>query len=686
MKRYLAKDILNVTVAGHNGSGKTSLVEALAFISGKCSHLGDIAAGNTICDFDDEEIKRKLSIAASIVPIEWKKIKMNFIDVPGLFDFEGALCEGMRVTDTALITVSGKSGIEAGTYKAFKTADSRNLTKVFFVNGLCEEDSRFYRVFEALKTEFGPTICPIVVPHITDGKADCYVNMLEFKAYSYQDGKSKEVPIPDMGTRFNGLRTAIYEAVAETSDEMFEKYFSGEAFTPEEIIVGISKGVKSGKIIPVFCGDAKYLYGIEQLLDGLKWLLPRANEKNSEIACTIEGEPIIIESNPDKQASAIVFKTIVDQFIGKLSFIKVISGSILPDTSLFNTRTLKIEKISKILTMSGNKQEETDVISAGDIGAIPKLLDTKTGDTLSSLSQKIILDPIAYPSSTFSMAVIPKDKGDEEKIVLAITRLCEEDPTIKLQTNNETHQLILYGLGEQHLDVITSKLKNKFGLDVTLDVPKVAYRETIRKKVSAQGRHKKQTGGHGQFGEVFIEFEPADTDDLIFEERIVGGAVPKTFFPAVEKGLREAICHGPLANYPMVGVKATLYDGSYHPVDSSEMSFKMAAILAYKNGIKKADPILLEPLGDLIATIPEANTGEFMGEINKRRGHILGIDLNDDGVQTIRAQVPMSQMHDFITFMRRSTQGRGTFSFNFSRYEPVPTNIAGKIIEDLNKN
>ena len=549
-------------------------------------------------------------------------------------------------------------------------SDKRGLTKIFFVNGLCDESARFYRVFENLKASFGPSVCPVVVPYIVDGQADCYVNLLEYKAYKYENGKITTVPLPDMGNRLEGLRTAICEAVAETSDEMFEKYFSGEDFTPEEIIVGVSKGVKEGKISPVFCGDALLTYGIEQLLNGLIWLAPSAEDKSEELALDTEGNPVELSVNENALPAAIVFKTVADPFVGKLSYFKVISGKISPETPIMNMRTGTIERLTKVMTICGKKLIDTPYITAGDIGAAAKLQSTNTGDTLCAPARKVILEGIEYPQPSYSKAVYPKNKGDEEKVAQGLLRLSEEDPTIRFKTNNETHEMILTALGEQHIDVIVSKLKSKFGVEVTLSTPKVAYRETIRKKVKAQGKHKKQTGGHGQFGDVWIEFEPFD-GDFEFDERVVGGAVPKGFFPAVEKGLRECMQKGPIAGYPVVGVKATLYDGSYHPVDSSEMSFKMAAAIAFKTAMESADPILLEPIGTLKATVPDSAMGDVMGEINKRRGRVYGMNPAGNGYQTIEAEIPMAETSDFSTFIRQATQGRGHHTIEFLRYDPA---------------
>lgn len=683
MKQYEAKKIKNIVLAGHGGAGKTSVAESMVYLSGASDRLGKVTDGNTICDFDPEEIKRKVSVVASVAPLEWKNYKINLIDTPGLFDFAGGMYEGMRAADTALIVVSGKNGVNVGTEKAFKAAGKAGLSKVFFVNGLCDESARFYRVFETLKASFGPSVCPVVVPYIVDGKANCYVNILEYKAYMYdENGKVSPAAMPDMGDRLEGLRTAIYEAVAETSEEMFEKYFSGEEFTPEEVIMGVSRGVKDGTITPVFCGDAQNTYGIDQLLNGLAWLAPNADEKGGEIGVDENGDPVEISVNENGALAAIVFKTVADPFIGKLSYFKVLSGKLAPETPVINMRTGASERIGKVMIARGKKQEEMSYIGAGDIGAVAKLSGTITGDTLCSPVRKVILDRIEYPVPSFKMAIAPKTKGDEDKVAQALSRISEEDPTIKFENDTETKQMLLSGLGEQHLDVIVSKIKNKFGVDVVLKEPKVAYRETIKKKVQVQGRHKKQSGGHGQFGDVWIEFEPCDSDGLEFAERVVGGAVPKGFFPAVEKGLRESIKKGPLAGYPVVGLKATLYDGSYHPVDSSEMSFKMAASIAYKNGLPTADPVLLEPIGALKATVPDSNMGDVMGEVNKRRGRVLGMTPSEeDGMQVVEAEVPMAEMHDFSTFIRQITQGRGSYTFDFQRYESAPAQVAQKIIE-----
>ena len=682
MNQYLAKNIINLAVAGHGGAGKTSLAEAMLYLAGVSDRRGKVGDGNTVCDYDPEEIRRKASISAAVAPLEWKNKKINLLDAPGLFDFEGGMMEAMRAADTALIVVSGRDGVAVGTEKAFAAAEKNGLAKIIFVNGLCDESARFYRVFEDLKAQFGPSVCPVVVPFIQDGQANIYINLLEYKAYDYSGGKPVAVAMPDMGDRLEGLRTAIYEAVAETDDELFEKYFAGEPFTPEEVIVGVSKGVKSGTITPVFCGDALLMRGMEQFMDGLCWLAPSAGDKAGELGTDVDGNPVELSVNEDGAAAAIVFKTVADPFIGKLSYVKVVSGKISTDSQLVNMRTGNTERVGKTVMMVGKKQVDVKYIGAGDIGAIPKLSATNTGDTLCSPARKVTLEGVEYPNPTLSMAIVPAKKGEEDKIAQGLMRLSEEDPTLQFSTNNETHEMILSGLGEQHLDVAVSKLKTKFGVDVSLKKPKVPYRETIRKTVQVQGRHKKQTGGHGQFGDVWIEFSPCDSEGLEFGERVVGGSVPKGFFPAVEKGLRECIQKGPLAGYPVVGLSAVLYDGSYHPVDSSEMAFKTAAALAYKAGMPQANPVLLEPIGHLKATVPDANMGDVMGEVNKRRGRVLGMEPAGEGRQTVEADVPMAEMHDFTTFIRQCTQGRGSFTFGFERYEEAPANVAQKVIEE----
>ena len=686
MKQYLAARIRNIALTGHSDSGKTSLAEALLFKAGASDRLGKTSEGNTVCDFDPEEIKRKVSVCTAVAPFAWGSTKINLIDTPGLFDFAGEAAQGVRAAESLLIAVSGKSGVDVGTEKAYKMAKDLSKATLFFVSKLDVEHSDFYKVFEELKSTFGPSVCPIVVPYVEDQQVKCYINLIDMKAYTYDDkGEAHEVDMPDFGHRLDGLTAAVSEAVAETDESLFEKYFSGEQFTRDEIIRGVHTGVTNGSISPVLCGCSTNLQGIDMLLDCIVDLLPSPWEKGAEVAVDAEGEPVEVPCTDEAPLAAYVFKTIADPFVGKLSYVKVISGKLAADSAPINSRTGQPERLGKIIYIRGKKQEDTAYITAGDIGAVTKLAATETGDALCDPIKVLSFDPIHFPHPCLTMAIKAEAKGDEAKIASALQRLMEEDPTLAYENNAETHQQLISGLGEQHLDVLVSKLKNKFGVSVSLEVPRVAYRETIRKKVKVQGKHKKQSGGHGQFGDVWVEFEPTVGDDLVFEEKVFGGAVPKSFFPAVEKGLQDCVKHGVLAGYPVVGLKATLVDGSYHPVDSSEMSFKMAASLAYKAGMPQASPVLLEPIGNLKVYVPDSNTGDIIGDLNKRRGRVLGMNPANDGLQEIEADVPMSEMSDFATAIRSMTQGRGYFTLEFARYEQLPSNLEAKVIEEAKK-
>ena len=686
MKQYLAGRIRNIALTGHSDSGKTSLAEALLFKAGASDRLGKTSEGNTVCDFDPEEIKRKVSVCTAVAPFAWGSTKINLIDTPGLFDFAGEAAQGVRAAESLLIAVSGKSGVDVGTEKAYKMAKDLSKATLFFVSKLDVEHSDFYKVFEELKSTFGPSVCPIVVPYVEDQQVKCYINLIDMKAYTYDDkGEAHEVDMPDFGHRLDGLTAAVSEAVAETDESLFEKYFSGEQFTRDEIIRGVHTGVTNGSISPVLCGCSTNLQGIDMLLDCIVDLLPSPWEKGAEVAVDAEGESVEVPCTDEAPLAAYVFKTIADPFVGKLSYVKVISGKLAADSAPINSRTGQPERLGKIIYIRGKKQEDTAYITAGDIGAVTKLAATETGDALCDPKKVLSFDPIHFPHPCLTMAIKAEAKGDEAKIASALQRLMEEDPTLAYENNAETHQQLISGLGEQHLDVLVSKLKNKFGVSVSLEVPRVAYRETIRKKVKVQGKHKKQSGGHGQFGDVWVEFEPTVGDDLVFEEKVFGGAVPKSFFPAVEKGLQDCVKHGVLAGYPVVGLKATLVDGSYHPVDSSEMSFKMAASLAYKAGMPQASPVLLEPIGNLKVYVPDSNTGDIIGDLNKRRGRVLGMNPANDGLQEIEADVPMSEMSDFATAIRSMTQGRGYFTLEFARYEQLPSNLEAKVIEEAKK-
>lgn len=677
MKTYAPDQIRNIALAGHASKGKTTLLEAMLHLAGATERAGKVADGNTVTDFDAEEKKRHISMASAVASIEYKNKKLNFIDTPGLFDFEQGAFEGLRAAETAVIVVSARSGLAVGAEKAFKNAGSRRMARVLVTTKMDDDRADFYKSFNGIVAKFGTAACPVVVPIISGGKVAAYYNMIDGKAYAYADGKRTESDAqPDDAPRFAAVQAVFTEAVASADEELMEKYFEGEELTPEEKIRGLKSGVADGSIIPVFALSGLAETACDLLLDFLAEVCPAPK---SEYAADADGEPIELTPDPNGPLAAVCFKTVADPFIGKLSYFKVISGKITAATPAYNARTGKEERMGKLVSVFGAKQTDISELSAGDIGAVTKLGGFATGDTLCSAGQVVTLDGVHIPSATYAMAVEVAKKGEEEKVASGLSRLCEEDPSLHFGVNNETHQQILSGLGEQHLDVAMARLKSKFGVEATLVQPRVAYRETITMKVSAQGRHKKQSGGHGQFGDVFIEFEPYDTEELVFAERVVGGAVPKNFFPAVEKGLRESMQKGVLAGYPMVGVKATLFDGSYHPVDSSEMSFKTAASLAYKEGIPKAMPVLLEPILTVTATVNDEAMGDVIGDINKRRGRVLGMTPSGDGSQEIMAEVPESEMSTFSTAMRQMTQGRGSFTTAFARYDRCPEHIAQKI-------
>lgn len=677
MKTYAPDQIRNIALAGHASKGKTTLLEAMLHLAGATERAGKVADGNTVSDFDAEEKKRHISMASAVASVEYKDKKLNFIDTPGLFDFEQGAFEGLRAAETAVIVVSARSGLAVGAEKAFKNAGSRRMARVLVTTKMDDDRADFYKSFNGIVAKFGTAACPVVVPIISGGKVAAYYNMIDGKAYAYADGKRTESDAqPDDAPRFEAVQAVFTEAVASADEELMEKYFEGEELTPEEKIRGLKAGVADGSIIPVFALSGLAETACDLLLDFLAEVCPAPK---SEYAADADGEPVELTPDPNGPLAAVCFKTVADPFIGKLSYFKVISGKITAATPAYNARTGKEERMGKLVSVFGAKQTDISELSAGDIGAVTKLGGFATGDTLCSAAQVVTLDGVHIPGATYAMAVEVAKKGEEEKVASGLSRLCEEDPSLHFGVNNETHQQILSGLGEQHLDVAMARLKSKFGVEATLAQPRVAYRETITMKVSAQGRHKKQSGGHGQFGDVFIEFEPYDTEELVFAERVVGGAVPKNFFPAVEKGLRESMQKGVLAGYPMVGVKATLFDGSYHPVDSSEMSFKTAASLAYKEGIPKAMPVLLEPILTVTATVNDEAMGDVIGDINKRRGRVLGMTPSGDGSQEILAEVPESEMSTFSTAMRQMTQGRGSFTTAFARYDRCPEHIAQKI-------
>jgi elongation factor G len=675
-------NIRNISLLGHGSDGKTSLAESILFLTKGTDRLGRVADGNTVSDYDPEEIRRQISIGSTPLPVEFAGAKLNVIDTPGFFDFVGEVLQALRVSESGLVVVNGKGGIGVGTEKAVKLLAERKLPRLFYVSKLDEENSDFYKVFDALRAQFGISVCPVVIPIVEGGRTTGIIDIVTRKAYRAAGGKTEEIPVPAaMNDRLEEMYALLAENVAETSEELMEKFFGGEAFTPEELKAGIRVGVAALSLSPVFCGSALQGLGTEVLLRGLVDYAPSPLDRSAEKGVTADGQTVEVAVDPEGPVRLFVFKTLSDQY-GKFSFFKVISGKIKADTQVINARTGASEKVGRLQLVKGKTKTENAEISCGDLGAVAKLVDTKTGDTLCAPGYVVALEGIRFPNACYSMAVFPKIKGGEEKIASGLTRMNEEDQTFQVVQNAETKQMVVSGLGDIHIDVLCSRLKNRFGVEVELSPPRVPYREKIRKKVRVEGKHKKQSGGHGQYGHVWIEFEPGDTEDLVFEEKIFGGSVPKNFHPAVEKGLRDRINHGVLAGYPVVFLKATLVDGSYHDVDSSEMAFKTAAGLAYKNGLPQANPVLLEPVGLLRVFIPDQYMGDVIGDLNKRRGRVMGMNPGEDGEQVVEAEVPIAEMSSYAIDLRSMTQGRGSFTLEFQRYEETPMNVQQKVIEE----
>ena len=670
---YASKDIRNIALLGHGGNGKTSLAESILFLTGATDRLGSSAAGNSVSDYDPEEIRRQISISASTMYTEYQKTKINIIDTPGYFDFAGEVAQALRVADIGIICVSAKDGLNVGAEKAWKALSDAGLPRAIYISKVDEEHADFYKAFEQLREKFGPSLSPMSAPIMSGTKVTGLVDILARKAYKYEGKNRSEIPMPaDMADRVEEMYSEIAENAAGTSEELMDKYLETMELSAEEIYGALGTGIADCEITPVFCGSAATGLGTVVLLDAVKNFFPYPRE----------GGKLVDAAGP---AKAIVYKTISDQY-GKFSLFKVISGKVTPDMTLVNARSGAQEKLGHIYYMQGKKTVEVQEIGCGDIGAVSKLSDTKTGDTLCDGKAVEAAPGIEYAVPCYSMAIAPKTKGQEDKVAQGLARLGEEDRSFTITNNAETKQMVIAGAGDIHLDVLCSKLKNKFGVEVELSPARVPYREKIRKPLKAHGRHKKQSGGHGQFGDVWIEFEPQDEqEDMIFAENVFGGSVPKNFFPAVEKGLRECCTKGVLAGYPMVFLKATLYDGSYHPVDSSEMAFKTAAGLAYKE-LVNASPVILEPIGLLKVTIPDANMGDIMSDISsKRRGTVMGMNA-EGGMQTVEAEVPMAEMSSYAIDLRSMTQGRGSFTLEFSRYSEAPAAVQQKIIDEAKAN
>ncbi len=686
MKIYSSEQIRNIVLLGHGGAGKTTLAEAMAHVDGLTKRQGKVTDGNTISDFDKEEIKRGFSINTSCIPIEWDDCKINILDSPGYFDFVGESKQATRVADSAIIVVSGKSGVEVGTEIAWEHAEEMNIPKVIFVTDMDDDRASFKRVLDQLRVSFGKVIAPFQVP-IREGEHFVgFVNAVKMRGRRFVEDHVEQCDIPEgMADEIDPVREMILEAVAESNEELMDKYFEGEEFTLEEIQSALHAGVVDGSIVPVLCGSGIDNTGVGVLMSAICKYMPAPKEEHTEVIGydpdTEEEIHVICDKN--EPASALVFKTIIDPYIGKVSLFRVYSGVIKKDDVLYNSIKDETEKIPHIYILRGKEQIEVDEIRAGDIGAFAKLNNVSTGDTLCSKDRHVRLKGIDFPESLAYRAIVPKIKGEEDKIASGLHRLMEEDPTIKIVMDTENHQELLYGVGGQHLEIIISRLEEKFKVKVELLKPKIPYRETIKKKVRIRGRHKKQSGGHGQYGDVIIEFEPSGDLEtpFIFEEKVVGGSVPRNYFPAVEKGLQDSIGKGVLAGYPFVGLKATLVDGSYHAVDSSEMAFKIATQNAYKEGIGQAKPIILEPIASVKVLIPDDYMGDIMGDLTKRRGRVLGMNPIK-GKQEIEAEVPMGEMYGYSTDLRSMTRGRGVFTLKFDRYEEAPRDVQEKVIKE----
>ncbi len=684
MKNYASNRVRNVVLLGHSGSGKTTYSEAALYYSGATKRFGKVEDGNTVSDYEAEEIRRKVSINTSVIPVEWQDTKINFLDTPGYFDFAAEVKLAMNVADTGLIMVSAKSGVEVGTEKAWEYCEEMHLPRIIFINQMDDENADFEKTLADLRKNFGKAVAPLQIPFDDEnGNFIGFINLIKRDARKKVNGKLEKCEMPeDKKDQVEVLRSMLIEVAAESSEELMEKFFNDEELTEEEIYDGLQVGIANHSIAPVMCGSATLGYGVKLLMNTIvRFTLP-AIEAKANFHAFHDGKEVVYCSSDDERFSAYVFKTIADPYIGRLNLFRVMTGKLDTTMSVYNEEKDTVEKVGRIFVVRGKEQIEVDELHSGDIGALAKLSNTSTQDTLSLKDANIIVPKIALPGSVLCMAIKPKGKGDEDKLSAALTKIREEDPTIKMEVNPETKQTLVYGVGEQQLDVMVQKLKAKYKIEVDLTDPIIPYRETIKAKASVRGRYKKQSGGHGQFGDVVMEFEPSydTTTPVIFEEKIFGGSVPKQYFPAVEKGLQECVQSGVLAGYPVVGLKATLTDGSYHPVDSSEMAFKMATSVAFKEGIPQAKPVILEPIEHVEVLIPDKYMGDIMGDITKRRGRILSMDAV--GMKKcIVAEVPTAEMHKYATDLRSMTQSRGEYRHHFERYEEAPMEVQKKIIE-----
>ncbi len=679
MAKIETKNIRNIALLGHGGSGKTSLAEAMLYLTGETDRLGTVTAGNTVCDYDPEEVSRKISISASVAPMMWKDIKINVIDTPGYLDFAGEVVQALRVADSAIIVVDGKAGIEVGTELAWDSVTAARLPHAFFINKFDDNEARFGRVLDSLHETFGKNVCPLTIPMVRGGEVVGAIDLIDQTAHVFDaNGRHSVEMIPDESKEAAAkYRDMLMEAVASTNEDLMMKYFEGEEISHMEAVNAVHEGIIHGEIVPVFCGAATKLWGVWSMLDKITESFPRHTAKKQETL--VDGGSIDIV--PEGEPAIFVFKTVADPFVGKMSFFKVMNGSIRRDMTLRNNTTGDNEKLAHIYTVRGKKQTEVEELACGDIGMVAKLNNTNTNDTL-TWNKTFEYRRIVFPKPYYVKGMTPASKGDEGKISQSIAKMVEEDYTLRFENNPETKQLLIYGLGEVHLAVLAARLKSRFGLNIKYDTPKIAYREKITKSVDVEGKHKKQNGGSGQYGHVKMRFAPGEDEGLTFTVSVVGGTVPKNFYPAVEKGIQEAMQKG-VAGFPMTHLAADLYDGSYHAVDSDEISFKTAASLAYKKMLEQAGPVILEPVGDLQVTIPDGLVGDVMGDLNKRRGSVMGMEpAAHKGYTTIQAIVPKVELLDYPITLRAMTQGRGSFDFAVTGYDTVPANLAAKIIEE----
>lgn len=687
MKAYKADAIRNIALVGHGGCGKTSLSEALLFSAGAIDRMGRVDDGTTTSDYDPDEVKRKISVNATLLPCEWKGVKINFVDTPGYADFVGDVKSALRVVEGALIVVCAVSGIEVGTETAWAFAEEYKVPRAIFVNKMERENADFYAVTEALRVRFGNRLVPVQLPIGSQDTFKGIVDLVRMKAYTGSGKSVVEGEIPgDMAEAVAKYRESLVEAAAENDDELITKYLEGEELTSEEVAKGVAAGIRAGKLVPIFCGSALSNIGTASLLDEITSSFPSPADAEPQRGVNPQTKAEEERKPSDSEAfSALVFKTLADPYVGKLTYFKVYSGVLKSDSHVFNCTKGIEERVGQVYFLRGKNQEATSEVHAGDIGAVAKLSETGTGDTLCDKAKAIVYPKIEFPSPVYSVAIRAKSKADEDKLGPALSKLADEDPTFEYHREMETGETIISGLGESHVEITVDRLKRKFGVSVDIDTPKIPYRETILTSAKAQGRHKKQTGGRGQFGDCWIEIEPAERGSgFEFVDQIVGGAIPRQFIPAVEKGIREAMERGILAGYPVVDIKATVYDGSFHPVDSSEMAFKMAGILAFQNAAEKASPVILEPMLNVEVTVPEEYMGDIIGDLNGKRGRILGMEPVN-GRQVIRAVVPQAEMLRYAIDLRSIARGRGTFKTEFSHYEQVPAHIAQQIIEQRKK-